>query len=155
MKSIVIAAALAAFAFCAPASAYAQQDICNASTLSHGYTARDVQEMCAARKAVAEHQRPARTASNTLIAPRINLGLNNQRRGRPYDDRWSSEDDSRLDEMLARKSQHVLQGIPTKRNHRGFTGEKEGHQPVPPGCREFKRQSGGEMFIRVICDRSQ
>lgn len=64
MKSVMIAAALAVFALCAPASASAQQDICSGGKLPPGYTARDVQKLCAGR----------------FITPRINIGLNTHQR---------------------------------------------------------------------------
>lgn len=72
--------------------------------------------------------------------------------GRQQHGRWSQEDDGRLEELLARKSQHVLQGIPTKAKHEGYIGRKTGPQAVPAGCTERKVRKGNEMFVRVVCN---
>jgi hypothetical protein len=140
------------------------QDVCETRTLPAGFTDRDAQKYGMSRVQYLERlledcdaqgrdtgDYRTRVAGN-VIAPHLALGFT-QRRGRlHYRSGWSSEDDSNLDEMLARKSQHVLRGLPAKRNHQGFIGEQAHHKPLPPGCREFKRRSDGEMFVRVVCN---
>lgn len=92
---------------------------------------------------------PAAIETNTKPVPvREAGGYGRQQRG----GRWSQEDDGKLEELLARKSQHVLQGIPTKFRHEGYVGRKTGPQAVPAGCSEHKVRKGNEMFVRVVCN---
>lgn len=146
-KVIMTVAALAAFAFCAPASASAQQDICTADTPPHGYTARDVQEMCADRKAASrdaddEDDRPTKTATNVPpgaiidATHRLMQGLNQQQQRRPPQHRGQYRDE--VDE----EGDAVMAGN-RSRGSRGAGRCPAGFHPSEGACIRSVSVSGG------------